>query len=803
MKRKAHVVIIGGGVAGCSVAYHLAKRGCPDIVLLERSELTSGSTWHAAGNTHVLQDNPNLSKLHFYTVKLYPQLEEETGQSCGIRNVGGLYLASSPERFDQIKIQISKAKYLGLEFSTMSLEEVQERVPLLNLDGVYGAMWEPNEAHVDPSGVTNAYAAGARKYGAKIHRQSPVVATTQRPDGGWIVKTEKEVYEADIVVACGGLWAREVVRLAGVELPLMPYEHQYFVTENVPEVEALETEMPLIHDNDGEYYLRQEGKGFLVGAYEQDGRSWAVDGTPQNFGHDLLPDDLERIVDNVARAMHRMPLLETAGIKRVINGPMILTPDILPLFGPAPDLLNYYLIGGLVPGFSLGGGLGKMMAEWILDGQPSLDVSAIDVARFGGWITKKYVAETTSDNYSHRFRISFPYEERPAGRPLRTRPAYEKQKSSGAVFGAQVGWEVPLWFAPEGVPAVETYNFRRTESFGPVGEESRALRAGVGLLDTSAYAKYIIEGKRATEWLDYLSTNRLPRVGRMALAPMVHENGGVVADFTIARLDENRYLLIGAGVAERNHRRWFNTHKFQNGVEFESKSVDWVGMSLSGPNSRDLLQAVSGEDLSAEACSFLCVRRIKVGSVEVLLLRVAFTGELGYEIYFPAEHQLEVLNMMLNEGKEFGLRQVGSRTLLSLRLEKGYGSWGREYTSEYTPYQSRLNRFVKLDKGEFVGRDCLASLSSEPEDWILSCFAIDEDGADPVGGEPILCCGKVVGIVTTGSYGHTIGKSVAIGYVRPNTWDQGEFTIEIIGDPRPAKLAREPLYDPSGAKMRA
>ena len=802
MKKTAQVVIIGGGVAGCSVAYHLTKRGCEDVVLLERSELTSGSTWHAAGNTHVLQDNANLSKLHHYTIKLYPELEEETGQSCGIHPVGGIYLSTTPERHDQIRIQASKAKYLGLEFETISLDDVREMNPLINLDGVLGAMFERNEAHIDPSGVTNAYAAGARSRGGTIYRNTPVVATTQLADGGWLVRTPQGDIESKFLVNCAGLWGREVGRLAGLELPLMPMEHQYFVSESIPEIEALGHEIPLIHDNDGEYYMRQEGKGLLVGAYEKGGRHWAVDGTPLDFGHELLNDDLDRVMDNVERAIHRMPCLATAGIKRVVNGPMIWTPDLLPLFGEVPSLRNYFLICGLIPGFSMGGGLGLMMAEWILDGYPSLDLWPIDVARFGNWVTSDYLLETTADNYSSRFRIFFPYEERTAGRPLRTRLAYQHQKQGGASFGAQYGWEVPMWFAPEGCEPVENYSFRRTESFEPVAQECRTVRSEVALLDTSAYAKFIVSGARAGEWLANLTTNTLPRARGMALAPMVHKGGGVVADFTIARLEAEKYLLIGAGVAENAHLRWFRNNSFASGVDISSMSVDWVGISISGPRSRALMESLTGEDFSNDAQRFMSVRTMRIGPADACVLRVAFTGELGFEFYFPAQHQLEVLSLVLETGASFGLKQIGSRALLSLRLEKGYGSWGREYSPEYTPYDSRLERFVKFDKGEFIGRDALLKAAQTTPKWLLTCFTVDVDEEDAVGGEPILCDGEVSGIVTSAAFGHTIQKSIALGYIPPAKLDSKEVQIEVIGKARDATIERESLVDPGGSRMR-
>ena len=451
MKNTAQAVVIGGGLVGCSILYHLTKLGWTDVMLLERSELTSGSTWHAAAGIHGLHDNNNISKLQYYTMKLYAELEAETGQSCGIHKNGYIYLAQTEDREHQLRIQAAKAKYFGVDFYELSMDEVRKMHPLVNLEGIRCAFHEPDAGHVDPSGVTYAYAQGAKQRGAAIHRFTPVIETNPRPDGSWDVVTDKGTVHAQVVINVAGLWGREVAKLAGFELPLMTMEHQYFVTESIPEIEGLDYELPAVADRDGEYYLRQEGKGLLVGAYEKDCRFWAENGTPLDFGHELLPDDLDRITDNVMRACERIPALGEAGIKRVINGPMIWTPDAAALFGPVPELKNYFCCNGIIPGFSQSGGLGLSLAQWVVEGEPELDMFPWDLARYGKWANKSFTKDRALDCYSHRFKIHFPYEEREAGRPNRVRPAFEKQKEMGAVFGLNYGWEHPLWFAGDGV----------------------------------------------------------------------------------------------------------------------------------------------------------------------------------------------------------------------------------------------------------------------------------------------------------------------------------------------------------------
>jgi dimethylglycine dehydrogenase len=805
MKSHAQVVVIGGGITGCSILYHLTKLGWSDIVLLERSELTSGATWHAAANIHGLHDNTNISKLQYYTLRLYDELEQETGQSCGIHRVGSIYLACTDDRMHQLRIQHSKARYFGVTFDELSMADVKEMNPLIDLTGVKGAMFEADAGHVDPSGVTHAYAKGARMRGAEIYRSTPVLETNPRADGSWEVVTPNGTIEADHVVNAAGLWGREVGRLAGIDLPLMTMEHQYFVTEEIPELAALGREIPAVADRDMEYYMRQEGTGLLCGAYEKDGRFWAENGTPLDFGHDLLPDDLDRISDNVMRACERMPCLATAGVKRVINGPMIWTPDASALVGPVPELKNYYCCNGVIPGFSQSGGLGLAIAQWIIEGEPELDLFPWDVSRFGHWADKTYTMARALDNYSSRFRIHFPNEEREAGRPLKKRPVFEKQKARGAVFGFSFGWEHPLWYAPEGMEAVDHFTFARARWFDVVGEECRALRRSVGMIDISNFGKYSIEGLNAEAWLDRLLANRIPKeIGRATLTPMLNEKGGVIGDFTVTRLGPERFFMIGSGIAERYHWRWFNRFLPAEGVEIQSLSEALTGFNVAGPKARDLLSRLTDQDISGDSFRFLRAREMKIGPADAIVIRISFTGDLGYEIYFPEEHQVALFDLLLREGRDFDIRLVGSRALGCLRIEKGYGSWGREFSPEWWPSESGLERLVKIDKGEFVGREAAVRLSNQPPREVLRSFLVDTADADPVGGEPIFRSGKPVGRLSSAAYGFSVDSTVALGYVKYADAEPGDdFTIEVLGDPRPARLLEEAPFDPKGERLRA
>lgn len=803
LKSHAQVVVIGGGLVGCSILYHLAKLGWSDVVLLERSELTSGSTWHAAANIHGLHDSTNISRLQHYTMGLYKELEAETGQGCGIFQPGSLYLAQTEAREHQLRLQAAKAKYYGMEFHEVSRDEAERLHPLVNFDGIRCIMYEPQGGNVDPSGVTMAYAAGARARGAQIIRHCPVTATRAQADGSWIVQTPLGAIHTQWVVNAAGLWGREVAALAGIDLPLMPTEHQYFVTETIAEIAAMDRRLPSVADRDGEYYLRQEGKGLLVGAYERDMKFWAEDGTPQGFGHELFADDLERIEPNMLRAITRVPVVGSAGIKRVINGPMIWSPDSSALFGPVPELRNYFCCNGIIPGFSQSGGLGLLSAQWIIEGEPKLDMFGWDLARFGAWAGRDFTKARVRDQYANRFKIHFPNEERSAGRPVRTRPIFETQKAMGAVFGLNYGWEHPLWFAAPGEPVEETIGFDRQNWWAPVGREARMLRDRAGIIDISNFARYRITGPGARDWLDALLANRMPSMpGRTCLAPLIGKRGGIAGDFTVTCLGDGDYFMVGSGMAERYHKRFFDAVPLPAGTCWHSVTDTMAGFNVAGPMARDLLARLTKADLSNGAFPFMRSAQIDVAGVPCIALRVSFTGDLGWELHCAEADQPRLYAALLEAGKAVGAGPVGSRALMSLRVEKGYGSWGRDYSPEYWPQETGLAGLVKMDK-EFLNKAAYAALADTPPREVLRTLVIEATTADATGNEPIFdLAGQPAGKVSSGAYGYHVDQSLALAYLRPDIAAGSELHVMVLGRPHRARVLPGPAFDPEGKRLR-
>ena len=803
MKSEARVVVIGGGVVGASVLYHLTKAGWTDVLLIERGELTCGSTWHAAGGMHTINGDPNVAKLQQYTINLYQELEKITGQSCGMHVTGGIMLAGTRERLDWLKMAKARGRYLGMELELISVDEAAKLFPLMNKRHFVGALLDPIEGHVDPYGVTQAYAKAAQAAGAEVVRHTRVLELRARRDGSWDVITPSGNVHAEHVVNAAGLWAREVGRMVGLELPILAMEHQYLITEDLPQLKGQKEQLHCI-DFEGEIYTRQERGGMLLGTYERAGVPWSPVTTPWDFAQSLLPNDLERIAPSLEVGFEHFPALGQVGIRKVVNGPFTFAPDGNPLVGPIRGLRNFWVACGVMAGFSQGGGVGLALSQWMVAGDPGADIWAMDVARYGEWATLAYTNAKVRENYSRRFRIRFPNEELTAARPLRTTPVYEPLKAAHAVFGDYCGLEHALWFAPTAGEAHEDITFHRSNAHPHVADECRAVREAVGLLEISSYGKFEVTGPAAAEWLSRIMANRVPQVGRIALTPMLNERGKLIGDFTMCRVDADRLFLICTWAAEVYYRRWFERHPPPAGVSVRPCAMEYVGLSLAGPQSRALLQGLTRSDLSSGAFPFLSFRHMDVGMVPALVGRISFTGELGYEIWVTTDYQRALYELLSEAGRAYGLRLCGARALNAMRIEKSFGTWAREYRPIYGPYEAGLGRFIDLSKGDFIGRAAALEEKQSGGALRLTTFSVDAGDADASGDEPIWYDGKVVGWVTSGAYGHRVQGSLALGYI-PRALATGSegFEIEIIGERRNARRAAAAIYDPDGGRMRA
>ena len=861
MKSHAKAVVIGGGVVGCSVLYHLARAGWTDVMLIERSELTSGSSWHAAGGFHTLNGDPNVAKLQAYTVQLYKELEELSGQSCSLHLTGGIMMADTPERMDFLRLAHAKGRYLGMDTELITPSEAKAMFPLMDETNFVGAMWDPVEGHLDPSGTTHAYAKAAQKLGAEIVLRNRVVELTQEPDGTWNVITEKGAVKAEHVVNCGGLWAREVGRMVGVELPLLAMEHMYLLTEPMPEVEEFNKstgrEMVGVLDFKGEIYTRQERNGILLGTYEKACKPWSPVDTPWDFGHELLIPDIDRIAPSLEIGFKHFPGIEKAGIKQIINGPFTFAPDGNPLVGPVQGLTNFWCACAVMAGFSQGGGVGLALSNWMVDGDPGFDVWGMDVARFGEWATLRYTNAKVRENYSRRFSIRFPNEELPAARPAQTTPLYDTMVAANAVMGDSWGLETPLWFAPAGTEPRDIVSYHRSNDFEHVGNEVRATRERVGVTEIANFAKYEVAGPGAEAFLNRLMTNRMPKKGRIVLTPMLNEFGKLIGDFTIAnttgRTGEDKFMIWGSSAAQKYHMRWFEKHLPKDGsVRIHRFDQTLVGLSIAGPRSQALLQKLVDEDVSTKAFKFMDFRDMAVAGAPCLVNRITYTGDLGYEIWMQPACQRLVYSAIKAAGEEFGIVDFGMRALLSMRLEKNFPTWYRELRPIYGPFEGSMDRFIRLEKNDFIGREAAAREKAEGPRLRRVSLIVDAEDADVMGDEPIwakvgdkdfgtvekphgygaprfdatgeevrgspaasgasgirgITDGewRVVGWVTSGGYAHHVEKSLAQGYVPAALAEderQGMFEIEILGKRRPARINVQPLFDPAGDKMRS
>ena len=800
MKTTTRVVVIGGGVVGCSVLYHLTKLGWSDVMLLERSELTSGSTWHAAGGFHTLNGDTNMAALQGYTIRLYRELEEMTGLSCGLHHVGGVTLADNQDRFDMLLAERAKHRYMGLETEIVGPDEIKALAPIVNTDGILGALYDPLDGHLDPSGTTYAYAKAARMGGAEIHLHTKVLQTTPRADGTWDVVTNKGTIHTEHVVNAAGLWAREVGAMAGVYLPLHPMEHQYLVTEETPEIYERASEHPHVMDPAGESYLRQEGRGLCIGFYEQPCRPWAVDGTSWDFGHELLPDDFDKIEQSIDFAYKRFPVLERAGIKSVIHGPFTFAPDGNPLVGPIPGLRGYWSACGVMAGFSQGGGVGLMLAQWMIEGECERDTGAMDVARFGDWISPGYTLPKVIENYQKRFSVAYPNEELPAARPNRTTPMYDLFDKMGAVWGAQYGLEVVNYFATGDEPRYETPSFRRSNAWEATKREVMAVREAAGINEVHNFGRYRVSGMGARAWLDRIMAGRIPKVGRLSLTPMLSPAGRIIGDFTVSCLSETEFRLTASYGAQAYHMRWFLQHQ-EDGVTIENISDKLNGFQIAGPKAREILAACTRADVSA--LRFMDVRPMTVGMTDCVVQRVSYTGDLGYEIYCDPMAQRQLWRVLTEAGAPYGMKPFGMRAMMSLRLDKFFGSWGREFSPDYTCAETGLDRFIAWSKGDFIGRAAAEAERAAPPHRQLAVFEVEALDADVQAYEPVWIDGSVQGFCTSGGYSHHTGKSIAMALIPRDKYTDGlDVQIEIMGHMRPARLITEPLFDVDGARMR-
>ena len=802
METHAKVVIIGGGVVGCSILFHLAKFGLKDCILLERKELTSGSSWHAAGKVHVISSDPNISRLMAYTIRLYKEIEETSGHSTGFKPSGGFYLASNEVWADYLKRERSKARYMGLDQEFISLEEVAKKNPLIDPKRYISALWDPIDGEVDPSGVTYAFAKAAKVHGAKYYNNTVVKDTKQKKDGSWDVITNQGNINTEIVINAGGLWAREVGQMAGVNLPVQPMEHHYLITEAIPEIEAMGEgkRLPVGTDFEGNIYFRQEGKGMLLGTYEPKSTPWKVEGTPMDFGHELLEPKLDNIQDRLAVGFKRMPALEKAGIKNIVNGPFTFGPDGSPLIGPVPGLKNYWVAVGVMAGFCQGGGVGKCIAEWIIDGEPSIDVWAMDVARFGNYASPQYGTTKSSENYERRFIMTFPNETLPKGRKQKTTALYDRFVSKGAVMGDSFGLESVLWFANNPKDAYEDPTIKRSRSHDYVSKEVKNVRENVGVTEIANFSKHEFQGQDARKFLNYVLAGRIPKPGRICLNPMLTHKGKLYGDLTVACLNENKFMIFGSGAVQEMHRRWFENHLKDFNVIYKNRSDDFHGLALSGPKSRNLLQKLVRENISNENFKFRDVREMFVAGVPAIVNRISFTGELGYEVYVVPHFQLKLYEEMEVAGKEFNLKPFGARALMSMRLEKNWGAWTLDFRPDFTAKESGLDFFIDWNK-DFIGKESAKKDNSKLK---LTPLIIETDDIDVTNNEAVVKDGKSIGYITSGGFAHHVKKSIAYSYLDEEILKTNEkFQVEINGNFYNTTIIKEPLYDPRGTKMRS
>ena len=811
MKTQARVVVIGGGVVGASTLYHLAKKGWSDVVLVERRELTSGSTWHAAGLLPLFNMSYSVGQIHKYSVAFYKTLEEETGQDVGFRVVGNIRLATHRDRMDEYRQYAGVARTIGVEVKFLTPAEVKELWPLCDPEGLVGAIVHPEDGYIQPADLTQALAAGARSKGAEIYRNTTVTGIEACRSGEWRVRTERGDILCEHVVSASGNFARRTGAMVGLDVPVIPVQHQYIVTEPHPDIEARHArglpEMGVLRESDGSWYMREERGGLVLGPYEAGAPACYVDGPADDCEYELFPEDLERLEPHIESAIRRVPAFGEVGVKQVYNGAICYTPDGSPIIGPAWGLRNFWLNEGHSFGITAAGGAGFQLAEWMVEGEPTIDMLGVDPRRFGDYATGAYLVAKNEEAYRNVFTVHYPDEERPAGRPLRTAPCYERQKAQGAVFGQKFGWERANWFAPPGTPQQDHWSFRRSRWFEPSGNEVRNTSANAGLLDMSAFAKCRISGPGAQAFLDRLVANRIPgRSGPVRLVHALNTRGGVHSEFTVYREREESFYLVSAGAFQRLDHDWIRRHMPDDGtVRFENVTNRYGVLVVAGPRSREILSRVSPASFSNRDFPWLTGRRIDVGLAPCLALRVNYVGELGWELHHPIEYQNHIFDALTEAGRDLGLGPLGIRAMDTMRLEKSYRMVGTELSIEYAALESGLDRFVHLNKSDFIGRDALTRWRERGfSNRLVTLEVHGVSDADALGNNPIFDGEELVGRATGGGYGFRVGKSLALAMVRPALAGIGtRLRMDILGARHEVTVIPESPYDPDNEKLRA
>jgi dimethylglycine dehydrogenase len=803
LKQQARVVVIGGGIVGVSILYHLARAGWNDVVLCERSELTAGSTWHAAGLLPLYHPGYTIGRINKYSVDFYQTLEAETGQSVSFHKTGNLRIASSRDRMDEYKAYCDTANTSGVPFEIVSPDRVKELWPFMETKGILGALYHPDDGHIAPADVTQAMATGARKYGAEIFRQTEVTAIQQRAGGDWQVDTNQGRIVAEHVVCATGFYARQTAKLVGLDIPCIPVLHQFLVTDSIDELQSWKEqgypELPVLREDRSLFYLREERQGLILGPYDPKPPVWAENGVPKGFGQELLPPEMDRMIDQFEAASRVVPLLQKAGIKEIINGPIAHTPDGSPLVGPAWGLPNFWLAEGNTFGILLAGGVGKFLSQWIMEGEPSIDMFEVDPRRYGAYADQDYTIKKNIESYGHVFEIHYPNLEMPATRPLKTSPCYSRMCDLGAVWGQKYGWERANWFAPEGVDPKDELSFRRSNDFEPISNECRVARSQVALIDFTPFAKFEVTGKGAYNFLNRLLANRLPAVGKVRLAHALTNGGGIRSEFTVTCLDAEHFYVVTPAWAERFDEDFLLKSCSDDGsVQVKNITLDKGAFVITGPKSRELLKQITSHDLSQLAFPWFSAQTVDITGVgKMLAIRVSYIGELGWELHHNIDQQLPLYDLLFKKGADYGLVPIGMRAIDSLRLEKSYRGWNLDLSREYSPIESSMERFIALGKGEFQGRDALLKQQTDGVSVKMVTLEVEDCDVQPISNAPVFNQSGLIGRITSGGYGHTLKIVIALAYIDVEFVNSPvDLEAEILGQRYRARIIDDSPYDP-------